>query len=284
MTTKRILQCLVVVVFLVASFVSTGGVLAWSSCTSFITVQPGDTWSSIATTCGTTVDALQAANPSVGWFLFPGQVLYIPLVTGTPAPAYYPPQSVGSTYVIQWGDTLGDIALRYGISLSDILSVNPQIWNADLIFPGQTINLPVFASYPTPTNIPYNCYPSTCATATPFPPYCDPSVYNPYFCNPSSYYPTTTPSPQYLDIKIISVPGLIVRSGPGQNYSEILSPFVSAVNKTWWKYRIDSVTVDSTGLVWVEVTLSPMVNGYATGWIMVRDQLGSHFTEPKIDP
>jgi hypothetical protein len=68
------------------------------------------------------------------------------------------------------------------------------------------------------------------------------------------------------------------------NFIEIRSPFVSAVNNSEWSYRKNSVTIDSAGLVWVEVTLSQQVNGFSSGWIMVRDQLGTHFTDPNIDP
>ena len=79
MTAKRVIQSIVVVVILVVSLASTGRVLAWSGCASYITVQPSDTLSSIAVDCGTTVDAIQAANPGMIWSLAPGQVLYIPV-------------------------------------------------------------------------------------------------------------------------------------------------------------------------------------------------------------
>jgi len=252
MTAKRIFQVLMIVAILAASFASTGVVRALSGCSGYITVQWGDTLDSIAAGCGTTVTAIQAANPGLGWWVVPGQVLYMPMVTA-PAPAYYPTQT-GSTYVVQWGDTLGDIAVKYGVSLSDLLAVNPLIWNIDLIFPGQVINLPVFVNGPLTI----------------------------------SYPPTSTPSPsvssQFADLKVTSVPGLLVKTGPGRNFSEIRSPFVSAVKDSTWRYRKSSVTVDSEGLVWVEVALSQMVNGYSTGWIMVRDTLGTHFTDPNIDP
>ena len=295
MTPKRILQSLVVVVILVASFASTGGVLAWSNCASYVTVQWGDTLNSIASSCGTTVQAIQAANPGLGWWLYPGQVLNIPTGSNPSSPASNPPQA-GSTYVIQWGDTLGDIAVKVGVSLSDILAVNPQIWNASLIFPGQMINLPSNANLPSSTNY----------SSTNDPNACNPSPYNPSACDPSNYYqspnnssncstsyyyssacnPSYSPinSPLYADLKVTSGPGLLVRAGPGMNFIEIRSPFVSAVNNSEWRYRKNSVTIDSTGLVWVEVTLSQQVNGFSTGWIMVRDQLGTHFTDPNIDP
>jgi len=132
MATKRIFQLTVVLAILVTSFASTGGVFAWG-CASYITVQWGDTLSGIAATCGTTVQAIQAANPGLGWWVYAGQVLCIP--TGyASAPVSYP--TYGSTYVVQQGDTLGKIAARMGINWRDILAINPQIWNPSLIYTG----------------------------------------------------------------------------------------------------------------------------------------------------
>jgi LysM repeat protein len=145
MANKRILQLLVAVAILVASFASTGSVLAWSGCASYITVQWGDTLSGLAALCGTSVDAIRSANPGLGWWVYAGQVLYIPTgYTYTYTPVYYAP-TYGGNYVVQYGDTLGIIAARLGVSVSDILAVNPQIWNASLIYVGQCITLPAAA-------------------------------------------------------------------------------------------------------------------------------------------
>ncbi len=46
------------------------------------------------------------------------------------------------TYVIRSGDTLYSIARRFNTTVDEILSLNPQITDPDLIFPGQVINLP----------------------------------------------------------------------------------------------------------------------------------------------
>ena len=139
MSVKRIAQIIIVLVILFASLAGAGNAHAWGSCNTYITVQWGDTLSGIAAFCGTTVSAIQAANPGLGWWVYAGQALYIP--TGyTPAPIYSP--APGGTYVVQWGDTLGIIAGRIGVSVYDILAVNPQIYNASLIYTGQVINLP----------------------------------------------------------------------------------------------------------------------------------------------
>lgn len=52
------------------------------------------------------------------------------------------------TYIVQPGDTLFAIAQRFNTSPNEILSVNPQITNPNLIFPGQTILIPT--AEPTP--------------------------------------------------------------------------------------------------------------------------------------
>jgi LysM repeat protein len=54
--------------------------------------------------------------------------------------AYVAPSNLPPYCLVDPGDTLGGIAVQYGVSLDYILSRNPGI-NADLIFPGQRINL-----------------------------------------------------------------------------------------------------------------------------------------------
>lgn len=108
----------------------------------------GDTLKSLADRYGTTVDTLVAlngiANANV---IYEGQRLTVPTgVIVSPPPPSTPP-SAGGTYVVQWGDTLRKIAARYNTTVDAILSVNPQIWNANLIYIGQVINLP--SSTPT---------------------------------------------------------------------------------------------------------------------------------------
>jgi LysM repeat protein len=242
---KRLFQMMVVVAILVASFASRGGASAWSGCANYITVQWGDTLSGIAATCGTTVEAIQAANPGLGWWAYAGQVLCIP--TGyASAPVSYP--LYGGTYVVQRGDTLGKIAASRGVSWRDILAVNPQIWNPSLIYTGQVINLPVGVSVPPP-------------------------VYNPPPKHPNYPPPVDSLSTLKIDYKH----GLYVRSEPG-------GPIIaSALNKTTWYYRQSSVFIDSKWKVWAEVKLYPPVKGYATGWILVKDQLGTYFTDPQIN-
>ena len=47
-----------------------------------------------------------------------------------------------ASHTVVSGDTLWKIAKRYQVGLSEIKSANPQIRNYDLIYPGQSINIP----------------------------------------------------------------------------------------------------------------------------------------------
>lgn len=240
MNTRKFVQLTVVAILLVTSIVSGGSVRAWSQCPTYITVQWGDTLSGIAALCGTTVDAIRAANPGLGWWLYAGQTLTIP--TGTTPPVYPPTSGI---YVVQRGDTLGKIAARSGTSVSNILAVNPQITNANLIYVGQVINLPAGTNVPPP---------------------------------PPPPKPTPPPVVSYSTLKITYEYGMYIRSEPG---GKIIA---SAINKDILKYRTNSIFVDKKWKVWVEVNLYHPVDGKTTGWLLVRDQFGTYFTSPQIDP
>ena len=49
-----------------------------------------------------------------------------------------------------------------------------------------------------------------------------------------------------------------------------------------WLYDPASVFTDSKGKAWVKVHLYPAVNGYTSGWMLVRDQLGKFYTKPAL--
>lgn len=50
--------------------------------------------------------------------------------------------SSGNEYSVQRGDTLSKIAAEHGVSVQDLLAANPQIRNADLIYPDQRLSIP----------------------------------------------------------------------------------------------------------------------------------------------
>jgi peptidoglycan endopeptidase LytE len=222
MSQKKIFQFIILTAILLASFATTGSAFAWSGCGTSYVVQSGDTLGSIAAQCGTSISALQSANPNMGYWIYAGQTLwisgssynngngysngysytngngygtyivepgdtlktiadrygttmanlasmnslynydliYVGQVLRVPngnVNAYTPPVSYPApvqqaapvstgTYVVTWGDTLRKIADRLNINVNDLIAVNPQLWNPNLIFIGQVINIPASAS------------------------------------------------------------------------------------------------------------------------------------------
>lgn len=114
-------------------------------------VARGDTLKSLAARFGTSMDVLASLNGIYNYnLIYEGQRLTVPSGHAVPAPAPSPvpgpAPSAAGTYVVQWGDTLQKIAVRMNVKTNDIIAVNPQLWNPNLIFVGQIINLPASAS------------------------------------------------------------------------------------------------------------------------------------------
>ncbi len=118
-------------------------------------VAAGDTVSSIAGRYGLATASVLALN-GLGWksTIFPGQVLK--LSNGGPvAVAARPAPTATSRYTIQKGDTIGQIAAKFGVSTQNLLSVNGLGWSS-IIYPGQTLAIPgaaAVASVAPPTPI-----------------------------------------------------------------------------------------------------------------------------------
>lgn len=149
MNRKRIVQAVLLLVVLLSSLGFTGSASAWG-CASYITVQWGDTLSGLAAYCGTTVEAIRAANPGLGWWVYAGQTLYVPGGSSYSSSSYsYSYSSYGGNYVVQWGDTLAKIARAHGVTVNDLLAANPNIWNASVIYAGQVIYVPAAPAYHT---------------------------------------------------------------------------------------------------------------------------------------
>lgn len=96
-------------------------------------INSGDTLGAIASRLGVGLAGLESANPHITdpHRIFPGQIITVPGSSPVPGPEY----------VVQSGDTLTHIAGRFGVSLADLESANPQIVNADRIFTGQIITV-----------------------------------------------------------------------------------------------------------------------------------------------
>jgi len=148
MKTKQFIQFFVLVALLFATAASTGDAFA-QGCGSSVTVVSGDTLRKIAERCGTTVSALQRANPSIGSgnLIYPGQVLQLPgTILGTDG-GYF-------IYIVARGDTLKGLATRFGTTMDALLRDNPEIKNANVIYEGQWIKVYTVAPTPPPSTPP----------------------------------------------------------------------------------------------------------------------------------
>ena len=110
------------------------------------TVKSGDTMFFIARRFNIPLQSLINANPQISDpnTIYPGQVICIPV--GGPGPGVSCPG--GRIYRVVSGDTMFEIARRFGVTLDALIQANPQIANPDLIFPGQEICVPVHAGPP----------------------------------------------------------------------------------------------------------------------------------------
>jgi putative chitinase len=126
-----------------------------NSSNNLYTIRSGDTLSGIAQRTGNTVNSLLSANPQIKNpnLIYAGQQLNIPdaknagnmagisVSKANNSPSESPLANQGS-YVIRSGDTLSGIAQRTGNTVNGLLSANPQIKNPNLIYAGQSLNLP----------------------------------------------------------------------------------------------------------------------------------------------
>ncbi|MEZ0490725.1 LysM peptidoglycan-binding domain-containing protein [Kineococcus sp. TBRC 1896] len=103
------------------------------------TVQDGDTLSHIAVAQGTTVGALREANGlAADGFIRAGQELTLP-GGGSPARTSGGGTTTGEgSYTVRAGDTLSHIALRTGVSVSDLVALN-ALDETGFIVEGQTL-------------------------------------------------------------------------------------------------------------------------------------------------
>src|SRR6266508_362784 len=151
MSAKVFAQVSVLILFLLAFLGFPLSVQAGGVCGGAYTVEQGQTLDTIAAICGTTVSAILANNPGISSSVSAGQVLMLPGSssnnsnnnnTNTNNPNTNPPLNFTGTYIVQRGDTLSGIASRFGVSIYDMWAANPFIWNVNLIYTGQVLNVP----------------------------------------------------------------------------------------------------------------------------------------------
>ena len=116
-------------------------------------VQPGENLFRISLRYGTTVDAIMAANgltsPDT---VYVGQSLRIPggnaaassnssSSTTSPSSSTAVTLPAGGTHTVGWGDTLTNIARRYGVSVDALMRAN-QLSSPNMIYRGQQLVIP----------------------------------------------------------------------------------------------------------------------------------------------
>ena len=111
---------------------SVGQALVITPAARTYTVQSGDTLYAIAQRFGITVNEILESNPEITnpSMIYPGQEIIIPV-------------SGREIYMVRAGDTLYRIAQRYGVSVDQILRINPDITDPSEIYPGQIIVIPM---------------------------------------------------------------------------------------------------------------------------------------------
>ena len=92
-------------------------------------IEYGDTIDSIAEKSGTTVDKLREINKTIT--VVPGAGIIVPVMN----------DQLFEMYTVKKGDSPYVIAQKYGVSLSDLLSLNGLEKN-DYIYPGQQLVVP----------------------------------------------------------------------------------------------------------------------------------------------
>lgn len=150
---RRLMAALTLLVLLM---MLAGAVMAQSEVVHV--VQRGENLFRIALRYQVSVAAIAQRNniPNVN-LIYVGQRLVIPGTPGTPGTPVPPPptQQPGgeTTYTVQRGDTLGNIARRFGTTAQAIAQRN-GIANPNLIFPGQRLIIPTGGTVPPPGTIP----------------------------------------------------------------------------------------------------------------------------------
>lgn len=116
-------------------------------CDETYVVKYGDTLTGISDTCDISIDDLMAANPLITDpnRIFIGMRLKITPRNPTPTPGIQAPTL---QYVVQNGETFGEIAYHFHITPRELLDLNPDILDPRFIYPGELINLPSSALVP----------------------------------------------------------------------------------------------------------------------------------------
>jgi LysM repeat protein len=120
------------------------------------TIARGDTISAVAGRFGlNTGEILKLNNLQANTLIYPGQKIKLSGSAAAPAaPAAQPaaaaaPSGAGATYTVKPGDTLGAIAAKHSVSLSDVFAWN-NLTMRSIIYPGQKVKVGAGDAAPAP--------------------------------------------------------------------------------------------------------------------------------------
>ncbi len=137
---RRLLRLALLLAFLIVQALALPAAAAPPADEVIHTVQPGENLFRIGLQYGVSWSAIMEANGLSSTYIYTGQQLIIPNGSPTgPAPSisYENPQ----TYTVAWGDTLADIARRYGVTTAALAEANGIAANS-WVYTGQTLNIP----------------------------------------------------------------------------------------------------------------------------------------------
>jgi LysM repeat protein len=170
MTTRRLVVTLIAVALMLTALANVAVAApqnapqAGYSCVAYYTVQAGDNLYRISLKYNVSMAALMAANGITNPdFVYAGQTLCIPSsVSVPPAPPpppppppgnVPPPANCGTYYTVRWGDTLSNIAYRYGTTMQAIMYAN-HMTNPNFIYAGMILYIPCGTKPPAPAPAP----------------------------------------------------------------------------------------------------------------------------------
>ncbi len=143
------IRLLTVAVLAAAMLLATAGIAAADA--QIHVVQPGETLFRISVNYGVSMDAIRAANSFTGDRIYSGQSLIIPDPNAPVSPP--PAPSGGGTHVVQAGETLFTIGLKYGMTWTRIQVANGLV--GTIVYAGQRLIIPgANSTTPPPTDTP----------------------------------------------------------------------------------------------------------------------------------
>lgn len=142
-TKQPLLAVLIAAALMLSGFLVSPVAAQSQDCGNAYTVEPGDTLSEIAQSCGVSYSELLEANPDIDnpQLIYPGQVINMPGADDdaedTPIPV-----TGGSIYIVKPGDTIADIASRFDVTSLALIGANPWLEQFDRVYPGMRLTLP----------------------------------------------------------------------------------------------------------------------------------------------